>query len=312
MLLLFTVLIPSHSYSQDFGRVEVGLQTSTCLGCFEGRWSAGPEVTFNINQYMGVNGTVGVSTITVNSSTENSGGRSAQLLVGPKVSIRSSRFSFFAKARPGLVTWSHAITGLLSSSSGFPTNSSFGTRNLFAFNSAGGFQYGLGRRLSLSTELGDTVVRQVNGTGVSQYTNNIQFATGLTYQFGSLADPHHEEKLPRHRFFDRYNILLLTADLLAQTADALTTQRSLSDCRRNAVASIGPFDCAHQEGDPLFRPFVTHGWGGQVAISGIVTSAEVLLMYGIHKMGYHTVERVVPVAQAIASSQAAYSNLQKY
>jgi hypothetical protein len=305
-------VIATYSYGQDFGRFEVGLQTSTCLGCIVGRWTLGPEAALNINQYIAVDATLGVSTTTVNNSTDTSGGRSTQLLLGPKVSIRSTRFSFFAKARPGLVTWSHAITGVQTNPSGFLTNVSFGSRSQFAFNFVGGFQYRLGERISLSTELGDTVVRETNLTGIPQYRNNIQFATGLMYQLGPLTAPHHEEKLPRHKFFDRYNILLLTAGVLAQSADAVTTQRGLSDCRRNIVASLGPSDCAHQEGDPLARPFVTHGWGGQVAFSGIVTSAEVLLMYGIHRMGYHTIERAVPVAQAINNSQAAYHNLQRY
>ena len=308
-VLMYSVImfLAMSSYGQDYRQFELGIQTTTCIGCSVARWGLGPHVTFNINKYVALDGIASFSTTSLKDSTEDSGGRSTQLLAGPKLSIRGSRFSLFAMGRPGFVRWSHVITGVQSPGNPDFPNFSFGGRNLFAVNFAGGLQYALNSRVDVQIELGNTVVRQVNRTGISQFTNNVQTTSGIAYKLGPPSAVHRDTALAQHKFFDRPNLLLLSAGLLAQSADAVTTQRHLANCRKTNVIPGSDIGC---EADPLFRPFVTHGWGGQIAISTIVSSAEVLLMYGIHRMGYHTIERTVPVAEAIANSTAAYRNLQ--
>jgi hypothetical protein len=307
--IIFALIILSvtRCTGQEFRRFELGVQTTTCVDCVVGRWALGPEVAFNINRYLSLDSSVTFSLTRLNDSTGESGGRSTQVLIGPKVTIRGSRFSLFAKGRPGFVRWSHAITGQqLLGTPNFPIEFSFGSRYLFAINVAGGLQYAFNSRVDVQAELGDTVVQ--NRMGISQYSNNIQATTGIIYKIRALNVVHHDAALRAHKFLDRTNVLLFSAGLLAQSADAVTTQRHLANCRRTNSTPGSDAEC---EGNPLARPFVTHGWGGQVAISAIASSAEVLLMYGIHRMGYHSIERTVPVAQAIANGTEAYRNLQR-
>ena len=56
---------------------------------------------------------------------------------------------------------------------------------------------------------------------------------------------------------------------------------------------------------------LTHGWGGQIAVAGIVNTAQVAVMYGMHRMGYHRVERVPPIALTLGSIKGAYMNQQR-
>ncbi len=65
------------------------------------------------------------------------------------------------------------------------------------------------------------------------------------------------------------------------------------------------------ESSSLARPFVSRGWGGQIAFSGIVNGVTVLTSYGLHRMGHHRIERIVPALNAVGEACAAYGNLQK-
>jgi hypothetical protein len=189
-----------------------------------------------------------------------------------------------------------------------PIEFSFGSRTYFAVNFAGGLQYAISPRVRLDAELGDTRLWQ--STSIFGHQNDVQVSTGITYLPGDLKFVHRGLG-PSHKFFDRTNVLLLTAGLLAQVADGITTQRNQANCQRfNAANASYPLDCAEEEGNPLARPFVTQGWVGQVALTGLVATGEILLMYGIHRMGYHKIERIVPIPLAIGNAHAAYDNLQ--
>jgi hypothetical protein len=101
---------------------------------------------------------------------------------------------------------------------------------------------------------------------------------------------------PLHRFFDAKNLLGIGVSLLAQTSDAVTTQRFL----HHGV----------EEENGLARPLVSQGWGGQVAAAAIVNTAEISVMYALHKMGHRKMERAVPYFVATPSAIAGYRNLQ--
>jgi hypothetical protein len=100
---------------------------------------------------------------------------------------------------------------------------------------------------------------------------------------------------PLHRFFDAKNLLGISISLLAQTSDAVTTQRFLHH--------------GLQEQNGLARPFVDQGWGGQVAASAIVNTAEISVMYALHKMGHHRMERALPYVVAAPGAIEGYRNL---
>ncbi|MBS1815220.1 MAG: hypothetical protein JSS87_10130 [Acidobacteria bacterium] len=112
----------------------------------------------------------------------------------------------------------------------------------------------------------------------------------------SAAQGNTQQKFVPHAFWDHKNKVLFAVSLTGQAADAITTQRGLSHGRR--------------EVNPIARPFVQQGWGGQIGLAVIVNGAQLGVMYLAHRRGHHRVERVLPVVVGLASGAAAYSNLQ--
>jgi hypothetical protein len=323
--LLATAALAISSQAQSYRRFELGSHTTmvrlasethSCSGCPAPNWMVGPEFAFNLNQHFAIDGAVSESPFSISGSSDTYGGRLAEALIGPKASIRSRRFTLFTKARPGFVSWSHALTDFRFLN--FPPTSfadiktTYGRRNFFALNLTGGIEYALSPRVTLTAELGDTLVRPTYRSGYAgPMTNNVQTSLGASYHFGEERSFEHRIG-PTHKFFDRTNIGLMTVSLLAQSADAITTQRRLAHCwRTNPHANDSFFGCPQEEADPIARPFVTHGWGGQVSLAIIVNSAQTLVMYAAHRMGYHRVERAVPIPLTIESGIAAYRNLQR-
>jgi hypothetical protein len=88
----------------------------------------------------------------------------------------------------------------------------------------------------------------------------------------------------------------LFGSALAISADAITTQRFIARGGR--------------EGDLIGRPLVKYGWSGQIAASSLELGAETLAMYGLHRMGRHWIERLLPVGVAIPHAVFAYNNTQ--
>jgi hypothetical protein len=97
-----------------------------------------------------------------------------------------------------------------------------------------------------------------------------------------------------HPFLGTSNVFLIYGNALSQTADAVTTQRFISH--------------GLQEGDPFARPLAKYGWSGQVSLSVLETSGEILAMYGLHRIGQHWVERLLPLCSATAHGVLAYNN----
>jgi hypothetical protein len=78
------------------------------------------------------------------------------------------------------------------------------------------------------------------------------------------------------------------------TADAITTQRFIS----NGI----------QEGDPIARPLVKYGWSGQISLMALETGAEIVAMYGLHRIHQHLIERMIPASLATAHAVFSYNN----
>lgn len=324
LLVLFGVLffLSTVCFGQSYRRFEFSSQTTTfriegqsvgCSGCPVSNWMIGPEFVFNLNRHFALDGALSWTPLPQNSGN-SSGGRLTEVLIGPKASIRGRRFAFFTKARPGFVSWSRALSDFQFIN--FPPTSfadiktTYGRRNFFAFALSGGIEYALSPRLTLTAEIGDTWVRHTSYSGyVRPITNNLQTSAGASYRFGKESFFELRSSHQDHKFFDRFNIALMTASLLSQTADAVTTQRRLKNCWRTYGGDASSI-CSNAEGNPIARPFVNQGWGGQVALAVVVNSAQTMVMYAIHRMGYHTVERVVPVPLTIEGGIQAYRNLQ--
>src|SRR5207302_11065672 len=120
-LLVVMILATTFSFGQEFRRFELGTQTtilrtragtSGCGGCEASLWGIGPEFTFNLNRTFSLDSAVSFFPDASKGHGEFFGGNLTQILSGVKASIRDSRSSFFAKARPGFVSCSDAVTGV--------------------------------------------------------------------------------------------------------------------------------------------------------------------------------------------------------
>ena len=98
-----------------------------------------------------------------------------------------------------------------------------------------------------------------------------------------------------HRFWDKTNIILHSANAAAQTADAISTQRFLR--------------LGYEEKNPLARPLVTNGWKGQVVVNyGFGVGGTLLGSYIAHWKGWHNLERLIPVLVAVPVGALAWHN----
>lgn len=84
--------------------------------------------------------------------------------------------------------------------------------------------------------------------------------------------------------------------LLGQASDAITTQRA-----------------GHGQGetDPLAKPFVEQGWPGQIGLGVLDNAAELAVMYALHRMRHHRIERIVPIGRAAIGGMQGYRNDRK-
>ncbi len=91
-----------------------------------------------------------------------------------------------------------------------------------------------------------------------------------------------------HRFFDTTNIALIGVESGALIADGIYTQRALTK-----------YPDVFHEADPIARPFVSHGWSGQIAGGVLFVSAEVGLRYLLHRHEHHRLERLLPLVLTV-------------
>jgi hypothetical protein len=244
----------------------------------------------NLNQHFSFDANFLITPQTPSYTSNTFGGHASELLLGARAEVRARHYGFFLKAQPGYFSWSHLITGV-----SYTTPSTFvfsyGRRTYFGSNLGGGLEYSPSARIHVRGEVTDLVLREGNA-----WTNNLQPSAGIYYGLGKQLPwkpPVYEAKRA-HRFDDKTNLALLTASTLAITADGITTQRGLAHGDR--------------EGDPFARPLVKYGWSGEISAMALEIGAEILGMYGLHRIGQHRAERMVPAALAIAHGIFAYNN----
>lgn len=101
---------------------------------------------------------------------------------------------------------------------------------------------------------------------------------------------------PSHAFFDRTNLRLHVGAVAAETADLITT--------REVLAAGGT------ENNPVFRPLIRRGVGGQVLVFyGFGEGGGLLTSYLLHRTGHHRLERMVPIATMVVEGLAGASNI---
>jgi hypothetical protein len=291
----------AHLPATGLRRFELGVETADvrtgCIGsnlCYLPSFALGLGGSMNLNQHFALdaNFLITPQTSAFDSSTNNSGGRASELLLGARAEVRARHYGFFLKAQPGYFDWSHVITGVT-----YPTPYTFafsyGHRTYFVSDVGAGLEYSPSARIHLRGEVTDLVLHY----GGSTWINNLQPSAAIYYGLGKQMqwNPPVYNARRVHPFVGTPNLVLLTASVLAITADAITTQRGLAHGGR--------------EGDPFARPLVKYGWSGQISAMSLEIAAETLGMYGLHRVGQHWAERLVPASLAVVHSIFAYNNL---
>jgi hypothetical protein len=311
-------------------RLEFGINTTMlrtlgvtdiCAACPWAHWGAGPAVTYNLNSRFAIDGTFSFLQSSGLNLSALVGGNVIQGLAGLKATARGRKFSMFAKARPGFVRWSDGRWTNMQFSPGNPLPAiTTGPRTNFVADFGGGIELAVSKNVTVRTEMSDLAMwwHSYGGTFDTNYgfvanvSNNLQISNSVRYHFGrTLETEHRGERSKTHRFFDKTNMALWGVTLLADSADMITTRRFMKNCERHSPMPDDPnFGCAQMESNPIARPFVKHGWAGMISLSAITNGLQITAAYGLHKLGAHKAERVLPLPGAIASGVLAYKNSQ--
>lgn len=219
------------------------------------------------------------------------GGHIVEFLSGARAEIRARRYGYFVRAQAGFQRWDRVITGVV-----FPTPNTFafqwGSRTNFTTDVGAGFEFAATDRIHLRAGVDDLLIRADR----SDWTNAVQPDAGIYVGLGrpvAWHPPVYSAKAA-HPFWDPWNTIVVAGSELAMTADSITTQRFISR--------------GQSEGNPLAAPLVKYGWSGQISLQGMETSAEILGIYGLHRIGHHWIERLVPCGIAVAHGVLAYQN----
>ena len=270
----------------------------------------GPSVAVNINSSIAVDANLSQSPES-DPSAENfsdglvAGGRSLEVLVGPRFEVRGGRFGVFVAGRGGFLNWSHVLQDE-SYTSPYLTSGTlrYGAGYYPVIEAAAGIEVALTQRLRIRGEIGDQAIRyhsqtiEVPGTATPQsssWTSDGAFTRiGAFVNVGPVAGKAPDRWTPsvQHRFMDGKNIVLLGASLFSQTADYVASKRSI--------------DAGGIETNGLARPFYNQGWGGILGLSVIVNATQVGIMYCLHRTGHHLLERLPPVAIIAGTAHGAY------
>lgn len=280
-------------------RFELGFQTADirtgCIGqrgCEMPSFGLGVGAALNLNQNFALDADLLLTPAASLSADNVYGGHALEMLAGVRGEIRARRYAYFARAEPGYFEWSRAITGVTFNVPPDGFSFSFGERGHFVSDVGAGMEYSPTARIHIRGEVSDLVYRYSS----RDWSNDLQPSLGVFYGLGPAMNlrPRTYDAAKTHRFSGLTNDLLLTASALATTADAITTQRFIAS--------------GDVEGDPLARPFVKYGWSGQIAGMVLELGAETGGMYGLHRLGLHSVERSIPAGLAALHGYFAYEN----
>lgn len=260
------------------------------------KFALGPGFALNLNRHLALDASYSVMSVPacLSSFYPCSGGRKSLFIAGARAEARGNRYGVFAYGRPGVLhtnAWTETQPYYYSTI----TVSSPGS-SLFVSDVGGGVEYFASSRVHAKVELGDLLMYQ-GCAECYHWTNHLQFSTGVYTLIGKplAGKPFDTSNERSHRFFDKTNLTFLTISLLGQASDAITTQRFISHGK-------GP------DADPLARPFVSHGWGGQVSLAALDNAAQLSVMFALHRMHQHRIERAVPLIFGAASGIEGYHN----
>jgi hypothetical protein len=287
-------------FGQEHGaylnRFEIGGQVADirtgCIGqtnCLYPSFGVGTGASMNLNQHFAIDSNFNITPGLSKEGTNLAGGRASEFLIGVRAGVRARNYGFYLKAQPGFLRWNDVIKQVV-----FPSPHTFafidGSIDHFVSDVGAGFEYSPSARIHIRTEVTDLVMHS------GSWSNNLQPTAGIYVGVGksiTWSQPVYDSKAV-HPFFDQSNIALITVSVLGMTADSITTQRFIHQGK--------------EEGDPFARPLVKYGWSGQISVQALETGAVIVTMYGLHRIGQHWVERLLPACIATAHGIFAYNN----
>jgi len=183
--LLLLLVVPSLS-AQTYTKWEIGpvfnaIFLNKSLNQFQPQ--IGGRLTLNFSKFLAVDSELTSSIVSQNAASNYDGGYALLFLCGAKATARRKNFALFAKARPGLISYSGAIKSLINVPP-FVITQRIGE---FAMDIGGGIEFSAGRRLGFRYDFGDTIVHQPSLQGAfplpSHNVNNFQFETAVAFRF---------------------------------------------------------------------------------------------------------------------------------
>ena len=159
----FLLLVAVHAFSQseDVRKFEIaGEFTTLSREAFPGTRvepGFGGRVTYNINRHFGVEGAAYLFPRRCVDCSIN--GRIVQAVGGIKVGKRFETWGIFAKARPGIVSFSEGDINITRSIAGpFPIEVDFNRLNGFATDLGGVVEFYPSKRVVARFDVGDTII----------------------------------------------------------------------------------------------------------------------------------------------------------
>lgn len=188
----------------ELPKFEIGGHfTSLTLGDEQTEPGLGVRFTYNATKHIALEAEGNLFPHNAQSRSFRNGGRSVEGLFGVKIGKRYERFGIFAKARPGLISFTRGRFDLVPNNDGSSFPFDFRTEQLthFAFDVGGVVEFYPSRRIVTRFDAGDTIIRygattipSIQGpiagpfvlvpfTVPGQTTHNFQFSAGVGFRF---------------------------------------------------------------------------------------------------------------------------------
>jgi hypothetical protein len=188
-LSLFWIVLPALAQDSP-GRFEIGaafssVQTSVIAGAaLAANLGTGLEGDLNIGRHLALDAAVYVL------PSESLRGQSVIGLFGAKAGMRTRRFGFFAKVRPGFITVDNTLrqVTVINESNAVVLDNKFDRLTERILDVGGVVEYYPAHHWSLRYDLGDTLMFEepligIRVVGFHSVTNHLQFSASVHYRF---------------------------------------------------------------------------------------------------------------------------------
>jgi len=183
------VALPAASNNDDQPpHFELGVAASGIHLSDNNNFGVGARAVFNFNSFFSLEGE---GNFFLNNASPKlfSGGRAIEGLFGPKIGLRTENVGIFAKVRPGVISFSNTVQGIIVNPN-VPFSFSIQTGRLTepALDLGTVIEFYPARHWAWRTDIGDTMVfyRSSNFSGfpiAGATKSNFQFNTGFQYRF---------------------------------------------------------------------------------------------------------------------------------